>query len=153
MLFYPLTVIAYPRINILRIEDPEKLKSYVPRLIAIMVVCSGAACGLLALSAELVVNILLGKQFHEAIPVLRVLAASAFVSSVSNLLGTNVLVPFGMNSEFLRTHMLGLLIGFSAIVPLTYAYGALGASMGVLLGEFITLSAQIWCIRYKRPWT
>ncbi|MET4221632.1 O-antigen/teichoic acid export membrane protein [Bradyrhizobium sp. LB14.3] len=152
MLFYPLTIVAYPRINNLRVNDPVALRSYLPRLITVMFFSSAAICSVLALSAKLVVYMFLGQDFYEAVIVLQVLAAGAFVSSLSTLLGTNVLVALGMNRAFLVSHLIGIGIGVAVVIAMTNAHGALGAAIGVLFGESVTLAVLAISIVRSEPW-
>ena len=71
MLFYPLTVVAYPKINALRIKDPIALKSYLSKLIAIVFFGSAVVCGLIMLLAKSFIYVLLGHKVQDAIVVLR----------------------------------------------------------------------------------
>jgi PST family polysaccharide transporter len=152
VLFFPITMIAFPRINSLRSTDPEALKRYVPRLVVLMLVCYGVVCGGLVVAAPWIAPLFLGQDFAAATPVLQVLAAGAFVSGLSHFFGTTILVSFGMNNAFLRTHLVGVGVGVPATLVLAAQFGAVGAACGALLGECLTLGLQVLAVRRHLPW-
>jgi O-antigen/teichoic acid export membrane protein len=56
---------------------------------------------------------------------------------LSNVLGIQIMLPFGMQQSFMRIIVVSGLFNLAAIVPLSYCYGATGASISILLAEIM----------------
>jgi PST family polysaccharide transporter len=56
---------------------------------------------------------------------------------LSNVLGIQIMLPFGMQQSFMRIIVVSGLFNLAAIVPLSYYYGARGASISILLAEIM----------------
>ena len=152
MMLYPITVVAYPKINQLRHSDPDLLRQFMPRLVLLVFFGSGLVCGAFIALAEPIVKVALGDEYIAAVPVLRVLGASAFVASLIQLTGTNILIAFGDRRGFLLSHMFGLGLTLVGIIAFSPRFGALGAAISSLVGETFTLGIQLFFVRNLLPW-
>jgi len=80
------------------------------------------------------------------------LGASAFVASLIQLTGTNILIAFGDRRGFLLSHMFGLGLTLVGIIAFSPRFGALGAAISSLVGETFTLGIQLFFVRNLLPW-
>jgi polysaccharide transporter, PST family len=73
--------------------------------------------------------------------VLRIMAIIPLVVIVSNILGTQTLLPLGYHKTFSRILLAFALINFSIFIPLAYWFGAIGAAVANVMVEIgVTLS-------------
>ncbi len=66
---------------------------------------------------------------------------------LSNALGAQIMLPFGMQRSFMRIIVGAGLLNVAAIVPCSYHFGATGASISIVSTEFIITAAMslvIW---------
>lgn len=65
-----------------------------------------------------------------------------FLVGLSNLLGIQIMLPFGMQQAFMRILIGSGFFNVVAIGPFSYLYGATGASISILLTEVIVTAAM-----------
>lgn len=152
MLLYPITIFTYPKVSQLRVDNDEQLQTILPRLVGIFTVCSFLVCAAFALAAPLIVEIILGKEFAASINVLRLMALSAFLSSVNSMVGTNVLVSHGVDRSLLHSQVAGLIVGGAALIILIPTHGALGAAIAAVFGDLVTFVFLIRAVVRALPW-
>lgn len=106
---------------------------------------AGLGC---ALFAPLAIR-LLGRNYGEAVPVFRVLSLVIPLVAVSNVLGTQWMLPFGLDRLFNRIILGAGLLNVTLAVFLAPRYGALGMAWSVAIAEgFVT--AAMWIALRKK---
>lgn len=138
----PLTGALYPRINSLLSDQPDRAI----RLVKLLLIVQGAITfvffiGLLV-SAPYLVLLFLGPEYSDAVPALRWLSGTVFLVGLNNVLGIQIMLPFGMQQSFMRILVGSGLFNLITIVPLSYYFGATGASISILLTEFIVTTVM-----------
>lgn len=102
------------------------------------VLAVGIALGVVLLvAAEPVVRILLGRDFAEAAPVLRILAPLPVLICVSNILGVQWMFAIGAESSFVRILALAGGVCLSSGAVLGAAAGAVGMAVAAALAELV----------------
>ncbi|GGG12438.1 oligosaccharide flippase family protein [Pontibacter amylolyticus] len=92
------------------------------------------ACLLGCLLAPVLVGIIFGKQFSEAINILRVLSFVPFVIVFSQFLGIHIMVNLNMDLIFKKVIFSGALIG----IAMNFLGGYLGGTVGISFTYFLT---------------
>ncbi|MCI0599717.1 MAG: flippase [Beijerinckiaceae bacterium] len=152
----PLSSAIYPRVNSLLAERPDQAIRLVKRLLVVQGVMSFGIFVALLVSAPYLTLIFFGADFEGAIPAVRWLSGTVFLSGINNVLGTQIMLPFGMQGSFMRIILGAGLFNVAAIVPCSYYLGATGASISILSTESIVTALMgfvIWRARVfsKRP--
>jgi hypothetical protein len=83
------------------------------------------------------ISLFLGPEYEGAVPALRWLSWTLFLVGLSNVLGVQIMLPFGMQHIFTRIIAGSGLFNLAAIMPLAYYFGATGASVSIVLTEAI----------------
>ncbi len=138
----PLSGAIYPRINKLLSENHDQAVQLVKRLLVVQ----GALCFIFSIamlvSAPYLIRLFLGPDFVDAVPALRWLSGTVFLVGLSNVLGIQIMLPFGMQQAFMRILIGSGFFNVVAIGPFSYLYGATGASISILLTELIVTAAM-----------
>jgi PST family polysaccharide transporter len=140
-LYAPISNAIYPYAARLAAESPLKLIRFNGRLLAIL--GGGALVGSIVLFALAgwIVRLMFGDGYSISIMVLRIMAIIPLVVIVSNILGTQTLLPLGYHKTFSRILLAFALINFSIFIPLAYWFGAIGAAVANVMVEIgVTLS-------------
>jgi polysaccharide transporter, PST family len=136
----PLSGAMYPRINKLLSED----RPHAIRLVKRLLIFQGSITFALSLVtftiAPYLILLLLGPGYEGAVPALRWLSMTLFPVGLSIVLGIQIMLPFGMQQSFMWITAGSGLFNLTAIVPLSYFYGATGASISILLTEVMVTS-------------
>lgn len=145
----PVSMVAYPRMGYLAKNNPKKAQEK-----SLIILWIYAAIGLvlsvgLFLTAPIGVWLLLGSGFDAAIPVLRIMAWLIFIIGINTALGQMVVLPFGLNKELSICALLGAVIGFVSVFPLSYYAGAFGAAIAAVLAE-TTVAVSFYIILTRR---
>lgn len=78
----------------------------------------------------------LGEAFVPAIPILYILACTIPVMGVSNIFGTQYLVPYGRDKNYTISIITGAGVSVVANLVLIYYFKAVGASIATFISEF-----------------
>jgi O-antigen/teichoic acid export membrane protein len=153
----PLSGAFYPRVNRLLLENPDQAVRLVRRLLVVQGAFSFLFfIGLLA-SAPYLIVLFLGLDYVGAIPALRWLSGTVFLVGLNNVLGIQIMLPFGMQQAFMRILIGSGLFNVVAIGPFSYLFGATGASISILATEVIVTTAMgfvVWRSKiFKRKTT
>lgn len=137
--------VLYPRSIRYYDEDHAEMKRFLNRyLMACLLLAVVGAATTIAL-APLLILLVAGPEFSQAVPVLRILIVSVVIAVANNFLGVQSLVPFGLKSKLSRLVMLSGLISLVVTLPLAFYFGAIGAAWSVVLIELLIL-AGLWRI-------
>jgi len=131
----PLTQAILPRVSFLRATDHAAADRLVIRSLLVT-----GALGLLIgatafVAAPLLVQLLLGPGYEEAIPLLRILALLPPLVAVDTVLGLHWAVPHGHDRPFLATMLIAGTLNFVLAVVLLPRFGAAGVAAAVVLAE------------------
>lgn len=144
----------FPRMNALigdsKDEAAQLLRWAVPRVGGL-----AAAGGMvLLIAADPIVRILLGQQAMAAVDVLRLLSAFPLLVTLNSLIGVQWMIPCGMESITRNIYIAAGLIRVLLCSILGGTYGASGAAVSVLCGEFIVLFTSLALLHHLRlaPW-
>jgi O-antigen/teichoic acid export membrane protein len=137
----PISSAAYPRMNALLAERSPKAL----RLLAMLVVGQGlftlVLSGTMFFASPNLTPLVLGQKFVEATPMVQWLAPIPLIAGLSNVLGINMMLPLGMNKHFTMVTLAAGLINIAMIVPLSRAWGGVGAAASVTMTEvFVTVA-------------
>ncbi|HUI19520.1 MAG TPA: flippase [Methylocella sp.] len=138
----PLGSALYPRVNNLLVENPDHAIRLMKRLLFVQGAMSFAIFIFLFATAPYLTVIFFGADFAAATPAVRILSATVFMSGLNGVLGTQVMLAFGMQRSFMHILVASGLFNLFAIGPFAHFLGATGASISVLLTEIIITAAM-----------
>ena len=89
------------------------------------------------------IYLLAGTDFQPAVEVLLFLMPTVFFAGLSNVTGTQLLIPWGKENKLLCSIITGALIDFFANFITIPLWGAKGAALSTLIAEVVVLAVQI----------
>jgi len=141
----PISQAAYPRFSKLAAQSREKALFWGRRMLLLM---GGAGLGVsvgIFLGAPLIVAILLGSQYGPSVAVMRIIAFLPFLIALSNVLGIQIMIPFGMDRAFMLILFSAGILNVSLAILLAPVWQAVGMAFSVLLSEvLVTLTMFIF---------
>lgn len=99
----------------------------------------------LVTGAPIIVHVLGGASFDDAIPVLAVIGV-AVPFSFALFAASSLLLAHAAHRELVVVCTLGALVSVAATVLLADRLGAIGAAEGIVVGEFIIAAGYIWVL-------
>jgi len=153
-LFAPLRNALFPRITaLMTVSRSEAARLF--RWAAVRIAALMAAGGLvLLLAAPPIVRTLLGSEAMPAVEVLRLLSPLPLLVCLNALIGTQWMVPCGMEKALSNIYIAVGLVRLALCATLGASLGASGAAVSVLCGEVIVLCACLGFLEYQQsaPW-
>ena len=151
-LMAPFTQALYPRMSNLAAKDTEKAGNAI-RMALLFFGVSGALVGAaLIVAAPLVVRILFGPGYQPAIAVMRVASLTIPLVAVSNILGLQWMLPFGMDREFNRISVGAGVLNVCLALFLAPRFGPMGTAWSVVAAQgFVTASQSVLYLRKSSP--
>jgi len=141
----PISQAVYPRFSKLAAESRERALLWGRRVLLLM---GGAGLILsvtILLGAGLIVSILLGPHFGPSISVVRILSFLPFLIVLSNVLGIQVMIPFGHDRAFTLILFGAGVLNVSLAVILAPIWREIGMAIAVLLSEiFVTVTMFLY---------
>lgn len=147
----PFTQAIYPKVIKLMQENEEQAFLFIAKYLIVFGLGSLIYSILIFLCAPLIVMILLGKEYINAIQDLQVLAFLPFLVVVNNFFGTQIMLSKNKQKAFMVITIFGGLINVISLFLLAYNYGDLGASISILSTEFIITTVMYAYIHKKIP--
>lgn len=151
-LINPISQAIYPKINSEMGRSKEKAYSIIKKLLTYQSLFTFIISVMLFLNANFLVDIIYGKDYQLSISILKVLSFVPFLVGVSNVLGIQTMIVMGFKKQFSYIIIMSGIMNIIIIFPLLNYYGTIGASISVLLTEFVvTLLMFIFVYRKKIP--
>jgi PST family polysaccharide transporter len=141
-LMTPISQSVYPHIARLSMQSPSSALDFVRKLLwgqgAVMCMLSV----LLFMSAEPLVRLLFGHGYSDGGDILRWLAVLPLLIGVSNVLGVQTMLNFGLQGAFGRIVLGCGLLNLLLLMLLVPRYGGLGAAASVVVIELAVVAAM-----------
>jgi PST family polysaccharide transporter len=145
----PISQAVYPRISSL-IESDRGAAVRLMRLTLVAMTFGGMLLALvLIIGAPLWVQLLLGDEFRQAVPILRILAALAPIVALSNALGVLWMLPLGLDRDFNKIIIAGGLMNLALVGVLVPLWSSIGMAVSVVMTE-LSVAISMWLILEKR---
>lgn len=144
-LLYPLSQSVYPHISKLANESKTQTIIFIKKLLYLR----GLGCFifslLLFIFAELIINIILGKEYHQSIIVFKIMAFLPFMTALSSILGFETMLAFKMDSALSRILLGAGVLNIISAVILSSLLKHIGASVAALTATiFIVITTFLY---------
>lgn len=84
-----------------------------------------------------------GPKAIDSVPIIRWIALLPFLTAISNILGIQTMVPFGLDKQFSRILILAGLFNLAVAIPLIKIFAARGAGASILLTECLVTVGMV----------
>jgi O-antigen/teichoic acid export membrane protein len=133
----PVSSAYYPQLSRMTATDPDEARKTLRWLLWVFSAGMGAVSVGLFLLAPLIVSILMGPDFADAVPVLRILAGVPFFIGLNTVTGTLAMYVNGWKKEASRVIILCGLFNLALLAVLGSRFGAQGAAASLLTTEIL----------------
>jgi PST family polysaccharide transporter len=149
-LMSPITQALYPRMSHLAVNNREKASGAIRKALIFFGLMGLLAGGALFVAAPWIIRLVLGRAYGPAIPVLRVSSIAVPVCAVSNILGIQWMLPFGMDRAFNRIVVSAGILNVVLAVVLSRSLGPVGTALSVLTSQtFVSICMLIALLRSR----
>ncbi len=150
-LMSPFTQAVYPRMIHLAANNREKASAAIWKGLILFGIVGLVACGALVAAAPWVIRIVLGRSYLPAIGVLRVASLVIPSVAVSNILGLQWMLPFGMDRAFNRIVVCAGVLNVVLAVILSSRFGPVGTAWSVVASQgFVSTSMLVALLSSRR---
>jgi polysaccharide transporter, PST family len=132
----PLNMAIYPLLFRAagRVETEEEARTQRIFFLGILALSALISIGLFVF-APLIIGLLAGNAFHDAILLLRIIAFLPFIITLSTKFGYQTMIPLHMDPEFMWIVISAALVGLTGLFILMKTLGLTGAALAVLAVE------------------
>ena len=102
--------------------------------------------GIISISSEFVPKFF-GQGYDRVALIMNVISPIIFFIGMSNVIGTQYLLPTKRQKEYTISVVCGAIVNFILNFILISKYGAIGAAIGTVVAEFTVTSVQIFFVR------
>ena len=139
-----LGAVMLPRVTALVNQGKiNEFKRISERELNLIIIFSAAMFFYVEINANILIELFSGKEFYDAVPVLRVLAPTVILIGLTNIIGIQMLIPLGREKIVLLSEIVGALLDLVINFILIPRYDALGAAIGTLIAEIAVLVVQV----------
>jgi polysaccharide transporter, PST family len=143
-LINPISQAIFPHVNTLVKESRELALRFTRRTLRLLAPMTFFPSVAVLILAAPVAHLLFGHNGAGSVPVIRWIALLPFIIAISNVLGVQTMLPFGLDKPFSRILIAGGIFNVLLAVPLVKLFGAQGAGAAVLATEsLVTISMAI----------
>jgi PST family polysaccharide transporter len=138
----PVSQAIYPHISALVVKSPEQALGFIRRCLVLL----GSVAFILSLGllvfADKIVLLVLGSTYGPSILLLRLMAFLPFIICLSNVLGIQTMLTFGLQAEFSKILIGAGLLNLVMIFPFTVIWSGAGTAVSLLITESIITIAM-----------
>jgi len=149
IMLLPLSQTLFPHVGKAFAANREEGLEEVRKLFPLVCAIAFCATAGVFVTAPLVIQILFGAEFTASVNVLRIMAFTPLIVSVSNLLGTQVLLNMKQDNKFLRMTIVGSAACIGLNLLLTPALSYYGTALAWVLTELL-ITAGMGLIIYRQ---
>jgi PST family polysaccharide transporter len=146
----PISQAVFPYVNSLARTSSEAALAFIAQSLKWMSGLTLAPVVIMFLLARPIAMLCFGHAAVGAIPVMRWIAPLPFLIAVSNVLGIQTMLTFGLDKQFSRILIAAGGVNIIFAVPLILWLGAQGAGASVLVSETVVTVAMILVLRHHR---
>ncbi len=155
-LISPVSQAIFPHLSALVSTSKELAIRFIRKSLLLIGLPSLLASTVLLICARPITHLAFGHTVMPVIVVIRWISMLPFVIAISNVLGIQTMVTFGMDKQFSRLLLASGMLNLLLAIPLVHAFGAKGASMSLLATE-IFVTASMWFVLHRNriyimPW-
>jgi PST family polysaccharide transporter len=151
-LIAPLSQAVFPHVNVLAARSHDLALRFTSRMLLWTGTIALSATFIFFVFARSVASLCFGNAATESAPIIRWIAFLPFLVAVSNVLGVQTMIPFGLDKQFSRILIVSGFINVSLAIPLIRIFAAQGAGASVLCTEIIVTTTMIFVLhRHNIP--
>jgi polysaccharide transporter, PST family len=132
----PITRTLYPRFSVLLKNDPSQAQLQIRQTLFWLSILGAILTGIVYWFSGHIIGLLFGPGYEAAIPILKIMSFVIFLSTVSNVLGIQWLLPNGFDRKVSVLTLMTFAIFIIATLILVPASGGLGMAVSILVAEF-----------------
>jgi polysaccharide transporter, PST family len=153
-LFGPLSQAVYPRFSKLARESKTQALLWARRMLSVTGSGSLLLSVLLFAGAPLVVRVVLGLKYTPSVAVLAIMSPLPVLIAVSNVLGVQLMFPFGHEKKVLVIALAAALVNITLAALLAPRWQASGMAAAVLISEALVTLGYFVCTSISKinPW-
>jgi len=139
--FNPISQAVYPHVSKLAQSDPDAAMNFNRKLIKWAGAGALIASISLFLGAPWAIQLLFGDAYNQAGPILQIMTPLPLLTVISNILGIQTMLAFGLKKHFSRILISASLMNLGLFIALAMLYDAHGAALSNVIVEMVvTLS-------------
>jgi PST family polysaccharide transporter len=141
----PISQATYPRFSKMALESKALALQWGRRMLLLMGGFGFILSIIVFAGAPTIVRIMLGSEYEPSITVMRILAGLCFLIAVSNVLGFQIMIPFGRDKIFTLILFGAGLLNIMFAILLTPIWQESGMAVAVLVSEaFVTGTMMLY---------
>lgn len=140
--------VMMPRIaNTYSKGDKEQIQKYMSNSFCVVFMLAFPLIFGIASVAPAFVPLFFGEGYDKVIILMRVISPIILLIGLSNVTGTQYLLPIKRQTEYTISVICGAIINFIMNMILIPKYGAIGASIGTVIAEFTVTAVQAYFVK------
>jgi PST family polysaccharide transporter len=143
----PLSQAIFPHIGKLASQSRQAALAFTRHVIRLVGVLTLGLSVALFVTAPYVARVILGSQSAAGVPVLRILSFLPFVVGLSNILGIQIMVNFGLKRALTRILTAAGIVNICMAVPLAILYRHVGVAVAAMLTETFVTTTMFFYLR------
>jgi PST family polysaccharide transporter len=143
----PVSQAIFPHVNTLVQESRDTALRFARNMLRYMLPCTLVPSLLLLGFTAPIAHLCFGSNGDGSIPVLRWIALLPSIIALSNVLGLQTMIPFGLDKQFSRILIFAGVFNVLFAIPLVKIFGATGAGASVFSTEILVSGAMIISLR------
>lgn len=152
MIFSPITNAVYPHVSRLAsINDLKEFRQFIKKIIILFACIAILLSAAVFLFASPLIVGLFNSGYSASVPVLQVFALLPLPLAASCVLGTLIMLPYGMQKEVSQVLLAAVVVDLVIFIPAAHFYGAIGAAgANVAVESFVTFALMVfWYLRAR----
>ena len=133
----PISLALFPRSSKLFKDDLQAGRKLVLKYGSVLFCLSVVFSIAIFFLSEFLISLLADIEFLDAVPLLRIMAFTPTFVAISNIIGTQILLPLGLIQQYNKSIIFGAIFALLSIRPMILFLGPAGAALVSVLAESV----------------
>jgi PST family polysaccharide transporter len=146
----PITQALFPHVNSLIAEGREIALRFIRKTLRLTAFLTLIPSLIMLFFADPLAHLVFGQSAAGSTPIIRWIALLPFLIAITNSLGIQTMLTFGLDRQFSRILIGAGLLNVALAFPLIHLFAARGAAMSVLTVEIAVTIAMVWVLEKQQ---
>jgi len=149
-IFQPISHVLFPRMSSLYASKSMDIRKYLFRSFILLGGSSLLASVALYVLAEEIIILISGADYLKAVPALKIISISPFLTTIGVLLTHQIIIPSGESDFYKRLIFYVFIFSLPTTLILSWVFGMHGSALALVLSELVFVLLSLKYVYYHR---
>ncbi len=149
-IFQPISHALFPRMSSMYASKSTDIRKYLLRSLLLLGGSSLGVSAVLYLLADEIIVLISGAEYLHAVPALKIMSISPFLTTIGALLTHQIIIPSGESEFYKKLIFYVFIFALPTTLILSWSFGINGSAFALVLSEIVFVLLSVKYVYYNR---